>query len=233
MLKVMIAEDNTALCTSCLEYLTKDNEIKVVSCVNDGEQALQKYLKIKPDVLLLDLNLPKMSGLEIINALSSYSEERTKCNIIVFSGNMDLLAQLYNTAKVYRVIPKPANFEYILSVVKEINAKNKEIDQKELKELLIKLKFKVFTKNSQILIEAINMAFDKPYLLNNIKNLYAEVAKLRNTHPTSIKWSIRNSIDSLNRAMTIKDFCSIFSLEYKIDAITPKTFITLIVEYFE
>lgn len=233
MVKVMIAEDNTELCTSCFEYLTNDDEIKVVSCVKDGEQALKKYLQIKPDVLLLDLNLPKMNGIDIINNLNSYIEERKKCNIIVYSESIDLLQQLYNTAKVYRVIPKPAKMDYIVETVKEIGIKRKEIDQKELKELLTRLNLKVYKKNVEVLIESINIAFDRPYLLNNIKDLYSEVAKLRNISPTSIKWSIRNSIDTLNRTMTIDELCSVFSLKYRIDGITPKTIITLIVEHFE
>ena len=42
--------------------------------------AFEKYLEIKPDVLLLDLDLPKISGIEVINFLSRFSEERDKCN---------------------------------------------------------------------------------------------------------------------------------------------------------
>ena len=94
MIKVMIAEDNQSLCENCFEFLTNDEDIKVVSCTLDGKSTLEKYLEIKPDVLLLDLDLPKITGIEVINFLSRFSEERDKCNIIVVSGSVELLSEV-------------------------------------------------------------------------------------------------------------------------------------------
>lgn len=233
MIKVMIAEDNKNLCENCFEFLTNDEDIKIVSCTIDGKKTLEKYLEVKPDVLLLDLDLPKISGIEVINFLSRFSEERNKCNIIVVSGSAELLCNLYNTAQVYRVIPKPANLQYILQTIKEIPLKPIEIDSKKLKELLTSLGFKVYSKNVSYLITAINIAYNRPYLLNNIKDLYSTVASQYNLSPTTIKWSIRNSIESLNRSTTIEEICSIFSLKHKLYNMTPKQFITIVVEHFK
>lgn len=233
MIKVMIAEDNKRLCENCFEFLNTDEEIKVVSCTLDGKKTLEKYLEIKPDVLLLDLDLPKINGIEIINFLSRFSEERNKCNIIVVSGNVQLLYTLCNTAQVYRVIHNPADLQYILQTIKEIQFRPTEINQKDLKKLLTSLNFKVYSNNVAYLITAINVAYEKPYLLNNMKDLYSVVASHHNLSPITIKWSIRNSVGALNRSTTIEEICSIFALKNRIDSITPKQFITLVVEYFE
>lgn len=233
MIKVMIAEDNQSLCENCFEFLTNDEDIKVVSCTLDGKSTLEKYLEIKPDVLLLDLDLPKITGIEVINFLSRFSEERDKCNIIVVSGSVELLSTLCNTAQVYRVIRKPANMQYILDSIKEISFRPTEIDQKKLKKLLTSLRFKVYSNNVSYLITAINVAYERPYLLNNIKDLYSVVASIHNLSPTTIKWSIRNSIGALNRSTTIDEICSIFAINHGIDSMTPKQFITLVLEYFE
>lgn len=83
------------------------------------------------------------------------------------------------------------------------------------------------------MISAINIAYKQPYLLSNIKDLYSEVAKEYELSSKTIKWGIRTSIDTLNRSMTIDDFCSIFSIKIKPDSITPKYFITFIVEHFK
>ena len=45
MVKVMIAEDNTDLCKSCFEFLTNGEEIKVISCAEDGEETLKSIWK--------------------------------------------------------------------------------------------------------------------------------------------------------------------------------------------
>lgn len=233
MVKVMIAEDNTELCKSCFEFLTNDEEIKVISCAEDGEETLKKYLEIQPDVLLLDLNLPKMSGIDVINKLDSNLEERKKCNIVVFSGNFEYMHQLYNTAKIYRVLPKPVNFDYILKTIKEVPIKEKEINQKELKKLLVELRLNIYKSNVKNLITAINIAYKKPFLLNTMNELYSEVSKETGISPTTIKWSIRNAIGTLSRSMSIEDLCSIFNLKITVDSLTSKHFITLVVEYFE
>ena len=46
MIKVMIAEDNQSLCENCFEFLTNDEDIKVVSCTLDGKSTLEKYLEM-------------------------------------------------------------------------------------------------------------------------------------------------------------------------------------------
>ena len=46
MIKVMVADDNTAICESCFKFLTNDEDIKVVSLAMNGEETLKKYLDI-------------------------------------------------------------------------------------------------------------------------------------------------------------------------------------------
>ena len=233
MIKVMIAEDNIFISKNCFKFLTNDKDIKVISCAYDGEETIKEYFKLQPDVLLLDLDMPKINGLDIINTIGRFTEERKKCNIIVVSGSTEHLYKLYNTAQVFRVIPKPADLDYILTTIKEIPVKAKELNQKELKEILAELRLNIFSSRVQQLITAISLAYEKPYLLNNIKDLYIEVAKIYNLSPKTIKWSIRTSIDTLNRSVSIDTLCSVFSLKFRPDTVTPKYFITLIVEYFE
>ena len=232
MIKVMIAEDNVYISKNCFKFLTNDENIKVVSCTLDGEETIKDYFELKPDVLLLDLNMPKINGLDVINTIGKDTEERSKCNIIVVSGSSEYLYKLYNTAQVYRVIHKPVDLDYVLKTIKEIPLKNTGIDQKRLKELLAELRLSIFSTRVQQLITAINLAYEKPFLLNNIKNLYVEVAKIYNVSPKTIKWSIRTSIDTLNRSVSIDTLCSVFSLKFRPETVTPKYFITLIVEYF-
>lgn len=233
MIKVMIAEDNEFLLKNWFEFLTKDEDIKIVSYASNGEETIKNYFASKPDVLILDLDIPRIDGLDVINTISNFSEEREKCNIIVCSGSLKHLHKLFNTAQVFRVIPKPAKFEYILETIKEVPIKNQEINQKELKEILTELRLNVFSTRVKQLISAINIAYKQPYLLNNIKDLYSEVAKLYNISPITVKWSIRTSIDTLNRSLSIDTLCSVFSLKFRPNTLTPKYFITLIVGYFK
>ena len=149
MIKVMIAEDNIFISKNCFKFLTNDENIKVISCAYDGEETIKEYFKLQPDVLLLDLDMPKINGLDIINTIGRFTEERKKCNIIVVSGSTEHLYKLYNTAQVFRVIPKPADLDYILTTIKEIPVKNQRIKSKRIKRDFSRAKIKyIFFKST-------------------------------------------------------------------------------------
>ena len=115
MIQVMIADDNLDLNNLCCNILSKDKDIQIISSTLDGESTLKDYMQLKPDVLLLDLDLPKMNGIDIINNICLDESERKKNNVIIVSGNADLRYNLFNTSKIFRLMPKPVNFVDITS----------------------------------------------------------------------------------------------------------------------
>ena len=76
MVTVMIADDNAELNNLYCNYLAKDKDIKIICSTSDGESTLQKYKELKPDVLLLDLNLPKMNGIDVLNNICLDTNEK-------------------------------------------------------------------------------------------------------------------------------------------------------------
>ncbi len=85
MTKLMLVDDNKEVLSSYQYFLSKDKDIKVIAEAEDGETALKLYKKNKPDLMFLDLQIPKMNGLEIINELSKDTTEEKKCNIVICS----------------------------------------------------------------------------------------------------------------------------------------------------
>lgn len=69
LIRVMIAEDQEYLREGINRLLTERPELKVVSCVSDGEMALEQALTLRPDVLLLDIRMPKLNGIEVAERL--------------------------------------------------------------------------------------------------------------------------------------------------------------------
>lgn len=230
MVQVMIAEDNIELSSMYCSFLTKDKNINIISKTRDGEKTVELYQALKPDVLLLDLDIPKLNGLEVINQISKDSEEKNKCNIIVITGNLDLMHKLYNTAKVYRIMPKPTNLDEVLSLIKDISNTPKELDQIKLKSLLLELKFNLYSRGTLFLIDAINIAYNNPTVLCKIENLYYEVSEKNNISVNKIQRSIRSSIDVMNNHISPELLHSFFYI-YNNDIIAPKYFFTIIIEY--
>lgn len=236
MIEVMVADDNIELNSLCCKFLTKDKNIKVISSTIDGEKTLEEYNRLKPDLLLLDLDMPKLSGLEIINRLSKDTTEKKKCNIIVISGNAPMRHDLLDTAKIYKIIPKPIDLPKILEDINQFAEEfsaNKEVSQKDLRDILCDLKIQPFSKGGKYILSSLEILINNPSILENIKDLYTLVSRKYNVSYSSVKWGIRSSITLMNRYVTNKQLNKIFRIYDKdTNIITPKYFFTMILEYF-
>lgn len=232
MIRVMIAEDNTSLNHLCCNYLTNDKDIQIVFSAYDGEETLQKYKELRPDVLLLDLDLPKMNGLDVINNICLDTEEKNKCNIIIISGNADLRFNLLNTAKVYRVMPKPVDFDKVISAIKEIPNENTTLTEKEVKDYLYYLNFNTYSDGTDYLVEAIKMAYERPILMKNVKDIYSLISEKHTVPTNTIKSSIRNSIDTMERNTTKEEIQDKLNISCS-RKLTAKYFIPLALSHFK
>ncbi len=234
MIQVMIADDNLDLNNLCCNILSKDKDIQIISSTLDGESTLKDYMRLKPDVLLLDLDLPKMNGIDIINNICLDETEKKKNNIIIISGNTELRYNLFNTSKIFRIMPKPVDFNDVISTIKEIVTENNYIPivEKEIRNFLFSLNFNLYADGTRYLIDAIKLGSENIRLVRNIKTLYDEVAELHSTSSNTIKWGIRNAIETMNHNTTKHVINKIFHINYD-KKMTPKYFIPLVISYFD
>lgn len=82
-LRVILADDHTLLRKSLANLLETHEEFVVVAEAGDGESALQQTLSILPDILMLDLNMPIKTGLEI---LPQIREQAPDVKVLVLTG---------------------------------------------------------------------------------------------------------------------------------------------------
>ena len=234
MIQVMIADDNLDLNNLCCNILSKDKDIQIISSTLDGESTLKDYMRLKPDVLLLDLDLPKMNGIDIINNICLDETEKKKNNIIIISGNTELRYNLFNTSKIFRIMPKPVDFNDVISTIKEIATENNYIPivEKEIRNFLFSLNFNLYADGTRYLIDAIKLGSENIKLVRNIKTLYDKVAELHSTSSNTIKWGIRNAIETMNHNTTKHEINKIFHINYD-KKMTPKYFIPLVISYFD
>lgn len=92
LINVMIVDDHAMIREGLKQLLELDGEIRVINEAGDGEECINKIDLVNPDVLLLDINMPKMNGLEVLKVL----KERgctTKILILTIHNEVEYLAK--------------------------------------------------------------------------------------------------------------------------------------------
>ena len=112
---VLVVEDDPAI--RSLLSLTLEAENYRVETAEDGQEALSKLERLRPDVLLLDLMLPRMDGWEVIAALRADRTTRD-LPIIAISARVGLLSAMDHNVQAY--LPKPFDTEVMLTILEEV-----------------------------------------------------------------------------------------------------------------
>lgn len=82
MIRIIIAEDQRLLRGAMASLLGLEDDIEVVGEAGDGEEALQLIGKLQPDVCLMDIEMPKLSGLDVAERLKT---ENSPCKIVILT----------------------------------------------------------------------------------------------------------------------------------------------------
>lgn len=126
-IEILLVEDNPGDVRLTIEAFHEGKVRNKMAVVSDGEEAISylratgKYVDVKrPDLILLDLNLPRKDGREVLDELKSDSELR-RIPVVVLttsSAEEDILRSYDCHANCY--ITKPIEFEKFLAVVRSI-----------------------------------------------------------------------------------------------------------------
>lgn len=81
-IKVMLADDHVLMREGIRQLLEFDGSIEVIGEANDGIECLKKLPEINPQVLLLDINMPKKNGIEVLKEIR---EKKTDVKVLVLT----------------------------------------------------------------------------------------------------------------------------------------------------
>jgi two-component system NarL family response regulator len=83
---VVVADDHPVILEGLIKILNSQKDIKVVASATDGEEVSKLYYQFLPDVLILDLRLPKKDGLQVLNELMASGRSKPRVMIITTFG---------------------------------------------------------------------------------------------------------------------------------------------------
>ena len=89
-IKIMIADDHSMIREGLKSLLELEGDIQVVAEAEDGVDCLEKLKICTPDVLLLDINMPRKNGLEVLQTLKS-SKSKVKVLVLTVHNEVEYL----------------------------------------------------------------------------------------------------------------------------------------------
>jgi DNA-binding NarL/FixJ family response regulator len=119
-IRVLIIEDHNVVRQGLIALINLAEGIQVVGEAADGVEAIAQYRKHQPDVTLVDLRLPKMGGVEVIQRVRSESPGARFVVLTTYDGDEDIYRALKSGAKAYLL--KGMTSEELISTIREVAA---------------------------------------------------------------------------------------------------------------
>ena len=214
VISVAIADDNERMVEILDSIVKNDNDIQIVGKANNGEDVYHIIKEKEPDVVLLDLIMPKLDGLSVMEKINHDHTIKKHPKFIVISaiGQEGITEDAFNLGAYYYIM-KPFDNEMVLSRVKSMkhyfdngvsqNQSNGcsergiyENLESDVTDIIHEVGVPAHIKGYQYLRDAIIMVIREPEMLNSItKILYPTIAKRNQTTPSRVERAIRHAIE--------------------------------------
>jgi len=117
-IKVIIADDHPVMRSGVKSVLLNDSQIEIIAEAKDGEEAYNLILKLHPDVALIDIEMPGMTGLEISRRINS-ENIKTRIVFLTMYKDEDMFNEALDTGAFGYVLKENA-VEDVLESIKQV-----------------------------------------------------------------------------------------------------------------
>lgn len=205
-IKIMIVDDNRDFCGILKEYFEGLEDCEVSGIAYDGLQALEMLEQGMPDVMILDLIMPHLDGIGVLEKLAmEYEDERPKVIILTAFGQEAMTKRAVELGANYYIL-KPFDLEVLANRVRQLSnnqvepARNslprvRNLDV-EVTNLIHQMGVPAHVRGYQYIRDAIIMVVEETSLLGAVtKELYPAIAEKYNTTPSRVERAIRHAIE--------------------------------------
>ncbi len=202
---VVIADNTEEFCTGLSAALQQAGGFQILGVATDGEQAIRMVSERKPDVLVLDLMLPKRDGISVLKAIGTMEHKPATLATSTFLTEYVSSAAAGLGAR-YLML-KPCDTQTVVERLEELRGgeslrKNsrRPLNRSDIEAMVTGIIHEIgvpaHIKGYQYLREAIILAVNDMDVINAItKVLYPQVAKAFNTTPSRVERAIRHAIE--------------------------------------
>lgn len=215
-LNIAIADDNALMVQLLDQIVSSDEELRVVGKAGNGEELIDIIKEKKPDVVLMDIIMPKLDGLAVLDRVNHEPEMKKPAFIVISAvGQEKTTEDAFELGADYYIL-KPFDRDTVLKRIKrarvkrpgvpvkikvaETNVNEKEYLERNLEtdvtNIIHEVGVPAHIKGYQYLRDAIIMSVTDMEMLNSItKILYPTIAKQHQTTPSRVERAIRHAIE--------------------------------------
>ena len=223
--RVLIADDNREFIRMMTAFLSHYPEFEIVAEAYNGKEALKKVQEFKPDILLLDIIMPVLDGIAVLEQLQSMHLKKRPYIIALTGLEQDKMIKKITSFDLDYIFIKPFDFAMLIRRMQELGAHGskkkfthsqiiansnlikarrsdkqsntaKEL-QRKISDILQKIGISPSLKGYQYLREIIAVSLKDEGLLKSVtKTLYPMVAEKFGTTATRVERDIRHAIET-------------------------------------
>ena len=219
-ISVLIAEDNKEFCSILNDYLLNQKDIVVTGIAKDGREALELIQQKQPDLVVLDIIMPHLDGLGVLEKLNGMDLDKMPRVIVLSAVGQDKITQQAITLGADYYVVKPFDMDIFTKRIREmfstqdVETKRRSVStqvvqreaaatsrgpidlETEITSIIHEIGVPAHIKGYMYLREAITMVVNDMELLSAVtKELYPSIAKKYNTTASRVERAIRHAIE--------------------------------------
>ena len=219
---ILIADDNQEFAKTLANYIQEQDDMEVIGLAKDGEEAVDLITNIEPDIVLLDVIMPHLDGIGVLEKINMIKSDKKPTCIMLSAVGQDNITQRAIALGAEYYVVKPFDIELLIKRIRQlkdfkptqnvnnfisreiknqyIELDNNSDDEKNLEALVTNIIHEVgvpaHIKGYQYLREAIIMVVKDIDVINQItKSLYPKIAFKFETTPSRVERAIRHAIE--------------------------------------
>ena len=152
-IRVMIVDDHQIVRQGLVALINTETDLTVVAEGADGQQAVELFRQHQPDVTLMDLRMPALSGVEATKAIRKEAPTARIIVLTTFDGDEDIYRALQAGAQSYLL--KGVSFEELTDAIRTVHAGQRRIPAAVAERLAERMAAEVLTAREQQVLELI------------------------------------------------------------------------------
>jgi two-component system, response regulator, stage 0 sporulation protein A len=227
-IKVFVVDDNRELVLLLEEFISSQNDMEITGVAYNGQECLELIEEAAPDVLILDIIMPHLDGLGVLERLKE-SGYPTMPNVIMLTafGQEDVTKKAVELGAAYFIL-KPFDMDNLANQIRQVSGNENSVIKRSssirnhgepkvknldanITSIIHEIGVPAHIKGYLYLREAISMVYNDIELLGSItKVLYPDIAKKFNTTASRVERAIRHAIEVAWSRGNIDSISSLF-----------------------